>query len=67
MEPARVRRGTFQLAIASGGEAPFVVRRLREMLERRFGPEWAEWIEAAARFLDVMNQITAVAVNLANR
>ncbi|MFH1809352.1 MAG: siroheme synthase CysG [Pseudomonadota bacterium] len=48
--PARVRRGHFQLAIASAGEAPFVVRRLRQLLERRFGQEWAEWIEAAARF-----------------
>ncbi|MBW2526685.1 MAG: bifunctional precorrin-2 dehydrogenase/sirohydrochlorin ferrochelatase, partial [Deltaproteobacteria bacterium] len=48
--PARVRRGPLQLAIASAGEAPFVVRRLRRTLERRFGPEWGEWIEAAARF-----------------
>lgn len=48
--PARLRRGAFQLVIASAGEAPFVVRRLRRFLERRFGPEWSEWLEAAARF-----------------
>lgn len=48
--PARVRRGTLQLAIASGGGAPFVARRLRQTLERRFGPEWGEWMDAAARF-----------------
>ncbi len=48
--PARVRRGSFQLAIASAGGAPFVVRRLRKLLERRLGPEWAEWTEAATRF-----------------
>jgi uroporphyrin-III C-methyltransferase/precorrin-2 dehydrogenase/sirohydrochlorin ferrochelatase len=48
--PARVRRGAFQLAIASAGGAPFVVRRLRKLLERRLGPEWAEWTEAAVRF-----------------
>ena len=48
--PARVRRGAFQLAIGSTGEAPFVVRRLRQLLERRLGPEWAEWTKAAARF-----------------
>jgi uroporphyrin-III C-methyltransferase/precorrin-2 dehydrogenase/sirohydrochlorin ferrochelatase len=48
--PARVRRGPLQLAIASAGEAPFAVRRIRQVLERRFGPEWGEWIEAAARF-----------------
>jgi uroporphyrin-III C-methyltransferase/precorrin-2 dehydrogenase/sirohydrochlorin ferrochelatase len=48
--PARVQRGALQLAVASRGGAPFVVRRLRQVLERRFGAEWAEWIEAAARF-----------------
>jgi len=48
--PGRVRRGPLQLAIGSAGEAPFVVRRLRQLLERRFGPEWGEWLDAAARF-----------------
>ncbi len=48
--PGRVRRGPLQLAIASAGEAPFAVRRLRQVLERRFGAEWAEWIAAASRF-----------------
>lgn len=48
--PARVRRGDLQIAISSAGEAPFVVRRLRQLLERKFGPEWAEWLDAAARF-----------------
>src|SRR3972149_4906928 len=48
--PARVRRGSLQLSIASGGESPFVVRRLRAFLERRFGPEWTAWIEGAGRF-----------------
>ncbi len=48
--PARLKRGAFQLVVASAGEAPFVVRRLRQLLERRFGLEWGEWMEAAARF-----------------
>jgi uroporphyrin-III C-methyltransferase/precorrin-2 dehydrogenase/sirohydrochlorin ferrochelatase len=48
--PARVQRGAMQLAIASHGGAPFVVRRLRQMLERRLGQEWAQWMEAATRF-----------------
>ena len=48
--PARVERGSLQLAVASEGGAPFAVRRLRQVLERRFGPEWSEWIDAAARF-----------------
>jgi len=48
--PARVRRGPLQIAIGSAGEAPFVVRRLRQLLERRFGAEWGEWLSAAARY-----------------
>jgi uroporphyrin-III C-methyltransferase/precorrin-2 dehydrogenase/sirohydrochlorin ferrochelatase len=48
--PARVRRGPLQLSIASSGWAPFVVRRLRQVFERRLGQEWGEWLEAAARF-----------------
>ncbi|HEY6099375.1 MAG TPA: siroheme synthase CysG, partial [Anaeromyxobacter sp.] len=50
--PARVQRGALQLAVASEGGAPFAVRRLRQMLERRLGAEWSEWIGAAARFRD---------------
>lgn len=48
--PGRIRRGPLQLAIASSGQAPFVVRRLRQLLDRRFGAEWAEWVSAAGRF-----------------
>ena len=48
--PAVVDRGDLQLCIASGGGAPFAVRRLREMFERRIGPTWAGWIAAAKRF-----------------
>jgi len=48
--PARVRRGPLQIAIGSAGEAPFVVRRLRQLLEQRFGAEWGEWLSAAARY-----------------
>jgi uroporphyrin-III C-methyltransferase/precorrin-2 dehydrogenase/sirohydrochlorin ferrochelatase len=52
--PARVRRGPLQIAIGSAGEAPFVVRRLRQLLERRLGPEWGEWLSSAARYRDVV-------------
>jgi len=48
--PARVRRGGFQMALSSSGDAPFAMARLRRLLERRFGPEWAEWLDASARF-----------------
>jgi uroporphyrin-III C-methyltransferase/precorrin-2 dehydrogenase/sirohydrochlorin ferrochelatase len=48
--PARLRRGALELAIASSGEAPFAVRRLRQLLEARFGEEWGRWIAAATRY-----------------
>jgi uroporphyrin-III C-methyltransferase / precorrin-2 dehydrogenase / sirohydrochlorin ferrochelatase len=48
--PARVQRGSLQIAVASGGQAPFVSRRLRQLLERKLGLEWSVWIEAAGRF-----------------
>ncbi len=48
--PAVVQRGDLQLAIASGGGAPFAVRRLRQMFERKMGPAWSGWLAAAKRF-----------------
>jgi uroporphyrin-III C-methyltransferase/precorrin-2 dehydrogenase/sirohydrochlorin ferrochelatase len=50
--PARVRRGPLEIAIASGGNAPFATRRLRQLLERRLGAEWSPWAETATRFRD---------------
>ncbi len=52
--PARLDRGPLQLALSSGGAAPFLVRRLREVLERWFPPEWAGWAAAAARFRELV-------------
>jgi uroporphyrin-III C-methyltransferase/precorrin-2 dehydrogenase/sirohydrochlorin ferrochelatase len=48
--PARVQRGSLQVAVASAGEAPFAVRRLRQLLDQRLGSEWGQWLESAARF-----------------
>lgn len=47
--PAIVRRGDLHIAVASAGEAPFAVRRLRQLLESRIGPSWSRWMEGAAR------------------
>ncbi|MCP4599473.1 MAG: uroporphyrinogen-III C-methyltransferase [Proteobacteria bacterium] len=55
--PARMKRGPLQIAVASAGQAPFVVRRIRQLLERRFGHEWAEWMEAAARFRNSVREL----------
>jgi len=48
--PARIQRGALQISVASDGGAPFVARRLRQVLERRLGAEWSEWMDAARRF-----------------
>ncbi len=48
--PSRIQRGDLQMAIASGGNAPFAVRRLRQLLDARLGPAWIGWIAAAKRF-----------------
>ncbi len=48
--PGRVRRKDLEVDVSSGGNAPFVVRRLRALLEGKLGPEWGEWMEAAGRF-----------------
>jgi uroporphyrin-III C-methyltransferase / precorrin-2 dehydrogenase / sirohydrochlorin ferrochelatase len=48
--PSRLQRGDLQVAIASGGNAPFAVRRLRQLLDAKLGPEWAAWTDAAKRF-----------------
>lgn len=48
--PAHVRRGALHVAVASGGAAPFAVRRLKQVLESHMGPEWGEWMGAAERF-----------------
>ena len=52
--PARVVRGPLQVAISSEGRAPFAVRRLRALLERRLGEAWGAWAEAAGRFRDAV-------------
>jgi uroporphyrin-III C-methyltransferase/precorrin-2 dehydrogenase/sirohydrochlorin ferrochelatase len=55
--PARIRRGTLQIAIGSSGEAPFVVRRLRQLFEHRIGSAWGRWLESAARFRNAVRSL----------
>ncbi|MDO8834477.1 MAG: uroporphyrinogen-III C-methyltransferase, partial [Vicinamibacterales bacterium] len=47
---ARVRRGPLDLAIGSGGGAPFLSGRLRRLFDARIGPEWGPWADTAAAF-----------------
>ncbi len=57
--PAVIRRGPLRIALASAGTAPFAIRRLRKLFDDRFGPEWAEWIDAARRFRDQVRALTS--------
>ncbi|MGD0988634.1 MAG: bifunctional precorrin-2 dehydrogenase/sirohydrochlorin ferrochelatase [Candidatus Sulfotelmatobacter sp.] len=42
--PAVVRRGDLQIAISTSGQSPSLAQKLREQLERQFGPGYAEWV-----------------------
>jgi len=42
--PAVVRRGDLQIAISTSGQSPSLAQRLRQQLERQFGPAYAPWV-----------------------
>ncbi len=42
--PAVVKRGPLQIAISTAGHSGALAKRLREDLERDFGPEWENWL-----------------------
>jgi precorrin-2 dehydrogenase/sirohydrochlorin ferrochelatase len=42
--PAVVRRGDLQIAISTRGQSPSLAQRIRQQLERQFGPRYATWV-----------------------
>lgn len=42
--PAVVRRGDLQIAISTAGQSPSLAQKLRQQLEKQFGPAYAEWV-----------------------
>lgn len=42
--PAVVSRGDLQIAISTSGQSPSLAQKLRQQLERQFGPGYAPWV-----------------------
>jgi precorrin-2 dehydrogenase/sirohydrochlorin ferrochelatase len=42
--PAVVHRGDLQIAISTNGQSPSLSQKLRQQLERQFGPGYAQWV-----------------------
>ena len=42
--PAVVRRGDLQIAVSTNGQSPSLAQKLRQQLERQFGPGYAGWV-----------------------
>jgi precorrin-2 dehydrogenase / sirohydrochlorin ferrochelatase len=42
--PAVVRRGDLQIAISTAGKSPSLAQKLRQQLEKQFGPGYAAWV-----------------------
>lgn len=42
--PSIVRRGDLQIAISTAGQSPSLAQRIRQQLEKQFGPGYAQWV-----------------------
>jgi precorrin-2 dehydrogenase / sirohydrochlorin ferrochelatase len=42
--PAVVKRGDLQIAISTAGQSPSLAQKLRQQLEKQFGPAYAAWV-----------------------
>jgi len=42
--PAVVRRGNLQIAISTAGQSPSLAQKIRQQLEKQFGPGYAAWV-----------------------
>jgi precorrin-2 dehydrogenase/sirohydrochlorin ferrochelatase len=42
--PAIVRRGDLQIAVSTAGQSPSLAQKIRQQLEKQFGPAYAAWV-----------------------
>ena len=42
--PSVVRRGDLQIAVSTSGQSPSLAQRIRQQLEKQFGPGYADWV-----------------------
>jgi siroheme synthase-like protein len=42
--PSIVRRGDLQIAVSTAGQSPSLAQKIRQQLERQFGPGYATWV-----------------------
>lgn len=42
--PSIVRRGDLQIAVSTGGQSPSLAQKIRQQLEKQFGPGYAAWV-----------------------
>lgn len=42
--PAVVRRGDLQIAVSTAGQSPSLTQKIRQQLEKQFGPGYAAWV-----------------------
>jgi precorrin-2 dehydrogenase/sirohydrochlorin ferrochelatase len=42
--PAVVHRGDLQIAVSTAGQSPSLAQKLRQQLERQFGPAYEDWV-----------------------
>src|SRR5262252_1717962 len=42
--PAVVRRGDLQIAVSTAGQSPSLAQKIRQQLEKQFGPAYESWV-----------------------
>jgi precorrin-2 dehydrogenase/sirohydrochlorin ferrochelatase len=42
--PSIVRRGDLQIAVSTAGQTPSLAQKIRQQLEKQFGPAYAAWV-----------------------